>query len=231
VIELTPSGIDQIEHPLVRRIAKTMRKEGLNSLVEFADAHDLARTTVYNLVYGRTGKSGKVLKPGLDTLVRLADALDTPAHVLLYELEPDAFGAESVDLAPGQMPVRKVLVDVAGFVGAGPAQNVEVFSDLWVDKRIIGSRRVAGYQVLGNSMDAGKKPILSGSIVLVDLDSPGQDGSVVVALLKNGGHVCKIRRGSDLFSANPDSQEPFSIPGSSIEHVMGEYLYHFPPLP
>jgi repressor LexA len=208
-----------------------MHREGLNSLVEFADRYEIPRTTVYNLVHGRQTKAGPLAKPSLDTLVKLADALNTPAHVLLYELFPDAFGVDMVANVPDFEGSRRVRVEVAGLVGAGPAQNIELLDDIWVDRRILGSRRVAGYQVLGNSMDAGKKPILSGSIVLVDLDSPGQDGSVVVALLKNGGHVCKIRRGSDLFSANPDSQEPFSIPGSAIEHVMGEYLYHFPPLP
>jgi repressor LexA len=208
-----------------------MHKEGLSSLVEFADTHDLARTTIYNIVYGRQTKSGKAMKPSLDTLVGLADALDTPAHVLLYELEPDAFGSDLVNLSPAQLPVRKVLVDVVGVVGAGPAQNIQLFQDIWVDKRIVGSRRASGYQIMGDSMDGGKKPIQHGSILLIDLDNPGQEGSIVVALLNSGGHVCKIRRGDALYSANPDSNEPFSISLDQIEHVMGSYLYHFPPTP
>lgn len=78
---------------LAPRILKRLDELGGKTINQLADEYGLARTTLYDLMQGRTLSDGTLVKPTIDTLVKLAHMLDVPTHVLLYELVPDAPGA------------------------------------------------------------------------------------------------------------------------------------------
>jgi repressor LexA len=218
---------ESLSGPFKERILRRMRQLGMAKLEQFAEFSGIGATTVYGLVQGRVSRHGKSVKPSLETLARLADALEVPLHELVYELEPAARGAESAD-------PRKVLrlpVHVAGWVGAGPVQEDEILDDsVWVDAHVARSKDLVAFRIRGDSMAMGPRPILSGDIVLVDRNDKGHDGAAVVARLAGEGYVCKVlkddRFGWKLISANTratDGTPPY-ISAEEVAEVVGRVI-------
>ncbi|MEX2534144.1 MAG: LexA family transcriptional regulator [Trueperaceae bacterium] len=217
----------ELPGPFSTRIARRMKQLGMTRLEQFAEFSGIGATTVYGLMQGRVSRHGKLVKPSLDTLARLADALEMPLHELVYELEPAARGAE--DVTP-----RKVLrlpVHVAGWVGAGPTQDDSILgNDVWVDALFARSKDLVAFRIRGDSMALGPRPILDGDLVLVNRNDKGYDGAAVVARLASEGYVCKLLKddqfGWKLVSANPratDGTPPY-IGADEVAEVVGRVI-------
>ncbi|MDX2008245.1 MAG: helix-turn-helix transcriptional regulator [Meiothermus sp.] len=73
--------------PLAAEIRAAMADRGWTKLEQFADAHGIGRTTVYNLVFGRTNPGGTRANPSAKTLAALSAALNRPAEELLDKLQ------------------------------------------------------------------------------------------------------------------------------------------------
>ena len=219
----------EVKGPFQERIAARMDELKMKRLEEFADHFGLGRTTVYGLYHGRVSPKGSVVKPSVDTLVKLADALEVPLHVLIYELEPGARGADLIT----SPPLQRVEVRMAGWVGAGPDQTEEILDEqLWVEREFARGRELLGFKIRGDSMAAGRHPIYDGDTVVVDRNAKGHNNSPVVARLIDNGYVCKLLKEDrfshivKLASANPEHQNgtPTAIAPEQIEEIVGRVV-------
>lgn len=216
--------------PFNERIASRMRQLGMRKLEQFADTYGLGRTTVYSMVQGRVTPSGGWMKPSVDTLVKLAAALEVPVHVLLYELEPTAYGHEI--MGQSEPIVRRLQVAVAGWLGAGPEQSEEIDDTILIDENFARGKDLVAYRIRGDSMAAGRHPIYDGDTVVVNRKDKGYNNAAVVARLVNGGHVCKLLKDdkySDvvmLASANPErlNGTPLSVPPELVAEIIGRVV-------
>lgn len=222
--------------PFNKRISEKMKQLGMTKLEEFADEFELGRTTVYALVQGRTSTAGTQVKPSIDTLIKLAGALDVPTHILLYELDPDAPGADTLQEYP---PITRIPIMAAspriplvGQVGAGPEQSDELNESLIVEESFARGKNLVAFRVFGNSMEGGKTPIFDGDLVLVNTLSKGAANSTIVARLAGDGYVCK-RLVTDhsgqpvyLSSSNPEYVDPFFaiITPDRVSEIVGEVV-------
>jgi repressor LexA len=84
----------ELRGPLHMLIARRMAELRIRNLQQFADRFGIGRSTLYDLVRGRSPSHKTWGKPSLDTLVLLASALDKPLHELVYLIEPEAPGAD-----------------------------------------------------------------------------------------------------------------------------------------
>lgn len=198
----------------------TMKARNHQTLEDFAAFANIPATTVRNMVLGRQNASGEWIRPELGTLVRLARALDVPLAVVLERLFADT--GESVSTVP--------TVPIVGAVGAGPGQDEVSEAYIPIDsKRSLQGGYVA-YRVRGESMCQGKKPICDGDVIVVNTQDKGQHGSIVVALLKDGSHVCKLLRsdksGRFLVSANPTvaNGSPPIITADMVKEIIGRVV-------
>lgn len=222
----TPSPRNELNGPFNTRIAARMKQLGMRKLEDFADHFGIGRTTVYSLVRGRVAPGGGWVKPSVDTLVKLSEALETPLHVLVYELEPGAFGHNTV------APMQSVPVGRAGWLGAGPEQNEEINDTIWVEADFARGKDLVAFRIRGDSMAAGRHPIYDGDTVIVNRLDKGHNNSQVVARLTNDGHVCKLLkedRFSDvvrLASANPEhlNGTPTTIAPEDIAEIIGRVV-------
>jgi repressor LexA len=213
--------------PFSERISRRMVQLGMTKLEQFARFSGIGATTVYGLVQGRVSRHGKYVKPSLETLAKLADALEVPLHELVYELEPAARGSGHVE--PGK--VLRLPIRVAGWVGAGPIQDEEIQDgNVWVDAAAAHSKDLLAFRIRGDSMAQGPRPIMNGDVVLVNRRDKGHDGAPVVARLASGGYVCKLLKddtfGWKLVSANPrasDNTPPY-IDADEIAEVVGRVI-------
>ena len=220
---------EEVKGPFQVRIAARMSAFGMKRLEEFADYFGLGRTTVYGLYHGRVSPKGSVVKPSVDTLVKLADALEVPLHVLVYELEPEARGADLI----ASPPLKRIEVRMAGWVGAGPDQTEEILDEqLWIEEEFARGRELLGFKIRGDSMAAGRHPIYDGDTVVVDQNAKGHNNSPVVARLIDNGYVCKLLKEDrfshivKLASANPEHQNgtPTAIAPEQIEEIVGRVV-------
>ena len=213
--------------PLNDLILARMKAISISSLAEFADHAGIGRATLYNLVQGRVSANGTSVKPGLDTLVRLAEALNVPAHELLYRLEPDARGMDFASPILNDV----VAIDRVGYVGAGPGENEECQSEqVWVSKRFAAGKNLLAYTVRGNSMAGGKRPIHDGDTIIVNTLDKGSSGDAIVARLYDQVYVCKALKqdkfGKRLMSTNTfyTNSTPPVIPASDVEEIIGKVV-------
>lgn len=220
---------NKLNGPFNERIGARMTQLGLRRPEEFADRFKIGRTTVYSLIQGRVAPGGGWVKPSVDTLVKLSDALEVPLHVLVYELEPLAYGADTLRDIP---PLQGVRVQVAGWLGAGPEQNEALDETIWVEDKFARGKDLVAFRIRGDSMAAGRHPIYDGDTVLVNRLDKGRNNSAVVARLTNDGHVCKLLK-EDRFrdvvrlaSANPEHANgtPTTIPPEDIAEVVGRVV-------
>jgi len=196
--ELSKSELRRQRGPLNGLIADQMRKRDLRNVDEFATYAGLSKAAVYNVLNGRMS-NGKVVKPQLETLERLAQALDRPLHDLVYMISPDAPGAHEA-FGAEMFPVY-----VAGQVGAGPQQLRELDEVIYIERTFIANRDLLAFKVSGDSMAGGRKPILDKDIVIIDRRAGGETNAPVVARLRDDGHVVKrLRPGGFLDSTNTD---------------------------
>ena len=214
-----------------------MEELGFARLEEFADYYGIGRTTVYSLVIGRTTAKGTTVKPSIDTLVKLADALNVPAHILLYELEPAAPGTEFISpegITNGlaqELPARRLELHLTGWTEdtthqtpSGPEKAV------WVDADYAKGKVLQAFRVYGDAMAAGKTPIHHGDVVLVDTRDKGTNTDAVVARLLDGRSICKVLKddkfGRLLQSRNADHTNgtPSVIPLSEVAQIIGKVV-------
>lgn len=199
------TDIAELRGPINGLIVEYMRANNIGTVREFADAVNVGRSTIYDLVRGRSSINGAWMKPSLDTLTKLATALQRPTHELLYLIEPEAPGAD----VPMASEIKQVPVLVAGRVGAGPEQDWELEQYTYVEREFAEGRDLVAFKVEGNSMDGGSRPIASGDLVIVDRRQGGEFNSPVVARLTDDGYVCKrLRPGNFLDSTNPAYDDP-----------------------
>jgi repressor LexA len=224
-------SLEDFNGPFNRRIAARMRELGMRKLEEFADYSGIGATTVYGLVQGRVSQYGNWIKPSIDTLVKLSEALDVPLHELVYEIEPDAPGASLASNFAQQPPVRRLRILTAGWCGAGPDQEEEVLDEqVWIDENFARGKDLVAFKIRGDSMQAGKHPIYDGDTVLVDRKDKGYNTATVVARLVDNGYVCKVlkddRFGRFLQSRNVDHTNgtPSAIPMEQVEEIVGRVV-------
>lgn len=193
--------IAEIRGPINGLIVEAMLRRKISNLRDFADYADISRATVYDLVRGRSTVTGSWMKPSLDTLTKMAVALDKPTHELLYLIDPDAPGAN----VPMAQEVVQVPVIIAGHAGAGPEQSEHSEGVTYVERSFAQGRDLSAFRIKGNSMAGGHHPIYEGDLVIVDRKQEGEINSPLVARLNSDGYICKrLRPGDMLDSANPD---------------------------
>ncbi|WP_299427192.1 LexA family transcriptional regulator [uncultured Meiothermus sp.] len=218
-----------LKGPFNDEIRRVMDERGWTKLEQFADHFGIGRTTVYTLVLGRHTAQGEWIKPSLDTLIRLARALQRPVDHLLERLYPEL----DLPKPSAQLGAKDaVMVPVVGIVGAGPGQSVErETSAVFVPNRVARGKRLAAYQVQGDSMCAGKRPICDGDLVVVNRNDKGASEQVVVARLADGSYVCKAlkddRFGRRLMSLNPlyTNNAPPIIPAEHVDEIIGRVVW------
>jgi repressor LexA len=216
--------------PLVKLVEDRMKELGLENYSDFADHFNIGRSTVYEVLRGRVGSRGIYVKPRAETLLRFAEALETPLHELVYYFLPDAFGAEEWADGYSTANVQGVPIYIAGWCGAGPEQEVLEGDDaIFLPASFTRGRDLVAFEVHGNSMAAGAHPIYHLDVVVVDRNNKGQDGSRVVARLESG-YVCKLLKddqfGKNLYSANPEytNGTPPVIPGERVREIVGKVV-------
>jgi repressor LexA len=217
--------IAEVRGPINGLIVETMRRHSIANVRDFADHAGISRATVYDLVRGRSTIGGAWMKPSLETLVKLAVAVERPTHELLYLLEPEAPGA---NLPPSSEVVR-VPVMLAGYAGAGAEQMVPHYWDqtTYVEADFAHNRDLLAFRIAGDSMDGGRNPIHDDDLVIVDRRLGGEVNSPVVARLNNDGYVCKrLRPRNFLDSTNPDFLDPdlAVIEPERIAEVVGKVV-------
>jgi repressor LexA len=212
-----------------------MRELEIKNLAEFAKHFGIGRSTLYELVRGRSPSAPSAWKtPTLETLILLAKALEKPLHEIIYLIEPNAPGAEllhSQQTKEGSSHMRELQIKVAGWCGAGPDQNEEVLDEcVCVEESFVRGRDLVAFRIRGDSMEGGKRPIYSGDTVLVDRGDKGYDTASVVARLTSGGYVCKTLKddkfGVHLVSSNSlyTNGTPPYIPQSEIDEIVGRVV-------
>jgi repressor LexA len=216
--------------PLEKLVKSRMKELGLRNYEEFADEFGIGRSTLYDIFRGRVSETGAYFKPRAETLLRFADALETPLHELIYYFFPDAFGADDWTEGYSTAYARGVPIYIAGWVGAGPEQEVLEGEDtVYLPKSFTQGKDLVAFEVHGDSMAAGRHPIYHLDVVVVDRNNKGQDGSRVVARLESG-YVCKLlkddRFGKNLYSANPEYSNgtPPMIPGDQVQEIIGKVV-------
>lgn len=214
------SAVDELRGPLNDLIGRRMKQLGMETVKEFADKFGIGRSTIYDLVRGRS--DGSVSNPSLETISRLADALERPAHEILYLVSPQTRGA-ALTLGVAQVPVY-----MAGCVGAGPEQLQELMGQaVFVEATFARGRDLAAFKVCGDSMAGGKRPIYDGDVVIVDRNLGGEVNQPVVARLVDDGYVVKrLRPGGVLDSSNPEYDDPEQslIPAERVAHMVGRVV-------
>lgn len=213
-------------------IADRMLELGQTSLEQFADYSGIGHTTLYNLVLGRVSPSGAQVRPSIDTLVKLSHSLEIPLGDLVYMVAPDGLSASNDPADQAAPPVRSFHVDVAGWAGAGPAQNDEATHEppIYVEERFARGKTLRAFRIRGDSMAAGKRPIHDGDTVLVNVADKGQNTDSIVALLKDGNYVCKMLKddkfGKMLQSRNPEHTNgtPSVIPADEVADIVGKVV-------
>lgn len=209
----------RLRGPLNNLIAARMQALGLPTVKQFADYAEVGRTSIYELVRGRTTTNRAWTNPSIDTLIKLAVALDVPTHELLYLIDPSAPGA---DLVTG----KHLPLYVAGRVDTGPEHLAPSGEVVYVEQAFMVNRELMAFRVYEDSMAGGKHPIYQGDVVIVDRLLPGELNFPVVARLREGGFVVKrLRPGGILDSANPeaDPQQALIAP-DQVAHVLGRVV-------
>jgi repressor LexA len=216
--------------PLEKLVKNRMKELNLKNYDEFADHFGIGRSTLYDIFRGRVSETGVYFKPRAETLLRFADALETPLHEIIYYFFPDAFGSE--DWASGFSTVNAsgVPIYIAGWVGAGPEQEfLEGEDTIFLPKSFTQGKDLVAFEVHGDSMSAGRYPIYHLDVVVVDKNDKGLDGSRVVARL-DSGYVCKLlkvdRFGKNLYSANPEYSNgtPPVIAADRVQEIVGKVV-------
>lgn len=213
--------------PFNEDIRKVMVERGWTKLEQFADHFGIGRTTVYSLVLGRQTSQGEWVKPSLDTIIKLSIALNRPVDELLSRLYPE------LDLPKPQAQVAPSMkkTPVMGIVGAGPGQFEPTLKSVYVPTAVAKGRPLAAYEVKGDSMCGGKRPICDGDIIVVNLADKGCSGQVVVARLNDGSYVCKALKedkfGRRLMSLNPlyTNSAPPVIPAEDVDEIIGRVVW------
>jgi repressor LexA len=206
-------------------IIKRMRELNIATVEDFARFAKIPRTTVNGLLRGRISPNGTWIKPSIDTLIALARALNRPTHELLYLLEPDAPGQLESPLPPNRLDVS-----ILGLLGAGPGEAQERDGTISVDADFARGKDLVGYEIRGDSMAGGKRPIFSGDKVAVNRLDKGASGQVVAARLKDGSHVCKALKvdkfGRRLMSMNPlyTNNVPPIIADVMVDEIIGRVV-------
>lgn len=210
-------------------ISAKMKELGMTKLEQFAVYSDIPHSTLYNLVAGRLTPAGNPVQPSLQTLTLLAKALDQPLWRLVYMLQPDAPGAEDLEVYPPDF--RRFRVKVAGWVGAGPQQLEEINgTSIAVEDEFARGKDLQAFRVRGDSMAAGRRPIYDGDIVLVNTKDPGYNTAAVVARLIDGRYVCKMLKddkfGKFLLSANPTHTNgtPTTLGIEEVDAIVGRVV-------
>lgn len=223
------TDVQEARARLARLITDRMRDENLDSLTEFADRFNIGRSTIYEIVRGRTRTRGAWVKPTLDTTIALANALERPLHEIIYLLEPNAPGAELA--SPEDASLLRIDVTVAGWVGAGPSQDDACDEPpVYVEAAFARGKALRAFRVRGDSMDAGKRPIHDGDIIIVDVLDKGYNTASVVARLQDGSYVVKMlkddRFGKLLQSRNPEHTNgtPSAIPIEQVDEIIGRVV-------
>lgn len=214
---------------LAELIEDKMEELRIGSYKDFADDFGIGRSTLYDIVRGRTKSRGAWVVPNLPTLLKLSIALEKPLHEIIYLVEPEAPGADTFANLPPSL--HKVEVGIAGWVGAGPEQTEFVAdSTIWLDSDWVGGRNLIAFHVRGDSMESHVNSIYDGDTVIVDQDDKGTPHMPVVAQLKTGGFVCKNLRDDHhehaLTSVNTQQTNgtPFYIPIDEVDHIVGRVV-------
>lgn len=217
--------LEALGGPFNDLIASKMRELRLERLEDFAEVSGIGHTTLYNLCLGRVSESGTQVKPSVDTLTKLSNVLEVPLGTLVYRVAPDAFPPS------GEVGGHQLEVHIAGWAGAGPSQDEQTFQPpVLVEDWFARGKDLVAFRVRGDSMAAGKRPILDGDIVIVNRNDLGCNTDSVVAQLLDGSYVCKMlkddRHEHRLVSRNPEHTNgtPSVIPLDRVARLVGKVV-------
>src|SRR5690625_3352740 len=112
----TRSEVQMKRARLKELIELRMQQLGIDSYQDFADHFGIGRSTLYELLRGRTRTRGALVLPRAETMIALARALDKPLHEVLYDLLPDAPGADQIQSLAREADAHHIPVKVAGWV-------------------------------------------------------------------------------------------------------------------
>lgn len=219
-------AIAKTRGPLNGLIADRMRYLGFETVKDFADHAGISRTSLHELIRGRATTSGAWTKPSIDTLAKLAIALNRPLHELIYIIAPEALGAEEFTKNRQQPMIERIPVYIAGCVGAGPQQLTETDEYITVEREFTKNRDLVAFRVVGDSMAGGKRPIHDDDIVVVDRNAEPEINSPIVARLTGNGYVVKrLRPGGFLDSTNTEYTGPHAVVNvEGIDQLVGRVV-------
>lgn len=228
---ISRTQVQEARSRLADLIDKKMRSEGIASYQDFADRYGIGRSTLYEIVRGRSRTRGAWVRPRLETMLELARALERPLHEIIYLVEPDAPGADQVQYPPEDVGLMRLEVEQAGWVGAGPPVEEELdLPPVYVEHWFARGKKLRAFKVRGDSMAAGKRPIMDGDIVVVNVNDKGGNTASVVARLFDGAYVCKMlkddRFGKMLQSRNPEHTNgtPSAIKMDEVAEIVGRVV-------
>jgi repressor LexA len=228
----TLDDIRDLRGPFNALIVRSMRKNEIKEITKWADHFGIGRTTLYNLLRGRETETGTWVTPSIETLIKLARAFNKPLHELIYMVEPDAPGAEQYEEELSKLPIKRVEVGVAGWVGAGPEQFEWCDEKIWIDADFAKGKDLIAFRIRGDSMAGGRRPIFDGDTVVVNQLDKGENNAPVVARLVGDGYVCKLLKDDKysnvvkLASANPEhlNGTPTSVPPDQVDEIVGRVV-------
>jgi repressor LexA len=223
-----PRKYPELKGPFNDLIVTRMKELKIDKIDDFAKHSNISRTVMHTLIRGRLSENGTWVKPSVDTIFLLAKALKTPAHELLYKLDPELKESDQIQITPEVVCFH---VPIIGFVGAGPGQATEISEGIVpVSAEFAAGKHLVGYCVRGDSMAGGKRPIYNGDYVLVNAHDKGVSGQVVVARLRDGSMVCKAFKsdkfGTRLISTNPmyTNSAPPIITALDVDEIIGRVV-------
>lgn len=226
----TRKELQEARGPLNALIVRAMRRDGIREITKWADHHGIGRTTLYSVLRGRETASRKWVKPSVDTLIRLAAALDVPLHELIYLVAPDAPGANAKQrVTAGYLQAFGVeRIPIEALSQAQSAGTAPRFA--YAEPDLSRGRDLRAFRMQGDSMAAGRTPIHDDDVVLVDVRDKGSDAATVIARLLDGRYVCKVLKddkfGRLLQSRNVDhtNDAPSAIATEDVAEIVGRVV-------
>lgn len=197
----------------IGELVKDYRKKYDLTMQEFAERADLSKSYISMLEKGKHPQNNREIVPSLDTLYKIAKAMNLTIDELTKILDDNQLVA--VNQSQARPPRRAFRVPVLGRVAAGiPIEVIEEvvdWEDLPEDEFKDVPESYFGLKIKGDSMTPR---ICDGDTVIVHQQPDAESGEIVIAMVNGDDAVCKrLKKYADsiaLISTNP-SYEPLTF--------------------
>lgn len=173
---------------------------------QFARACGLTNGYISMLVNGANPRTGKPLRPGMDTYVKLATGMHMSLDKLFSIMDDSPISLAPIPFPAGltpksETPMRRV--PVLGDIAAGQPIVALREYDEFVEVPDHGERYDAMLRVKGDSMEPH---YLDGDLVMIRYQDDVDDGQIAAVCLDDGvtlKRLYHLKRGLQLVSENP----------------------------